>query len=100
MAHPSRFSENSCHFNLQGSEGFGYAYITNGPNTLGLDFLNQSAKMAHHLKKMVSTVESSTSRSEISGELEASLRQKFPEVFAEGLGRCVKEKAELKLKPD
>jgi transposase InsO family protein len=54
-------------FELQGSHGAGHAYVTKRPkNILGLDWIKQSDKMAHHLKAMVSSEDRAIAAVELS----------------------------------
>ncbi|CAO4363315.1 unnamed protein product [Caenorhabditis nigoni] len=82
-------------FELKGSVGSEYVYVREHGNLLGLDWIGRSSEMAYHMGRMVNSV-SQTSTSSIQEEL----KEKFPEVFAEGLGRCTKEKAVLTVDKD
>ena len=80
-----------CDFNIRGVFGSGYAYITPRASLMGLEWIQQNESMAHYLDMMiVCKVEKELS-------LVDELKTKFSPVFEEGLGRCVKEKAELVL---
>ncbi|EGT45435.1 hypothetical protein CAEBREN_28903, partial [Caenorhabditis brenneri] len=82
-------------FTLKGSEGSGYLYVREHGNLLGLDWIEKSEEMSYHMGMMVNALSHSTS-----GSIQEELQQKFPKVFEEGLGRCTKEKAVLKVKPN
>ncbi|EFO90739.1 hypothetical protein CRE_08209 [Caenorhabditis remanei] len=77
-------------FRLKGSVGSGYVYVREHGNLLGLDWIGKSEEMSYHMGMMVNELTRSNTDS-----IHAELKEKFPEVFREGLGRCVKEKAVL-----
>ncbi|CAB3410277.1 unnamed protein product [Caenorhabditis bovis] len=77
---------------LKGSTGQGWIYVRKEGNLLGLDFINQSEHMAYHMERMVSQVES------VKKDWAKELQTRFPTVFQEELGTCVKEKAHLEVK--
>ncbi|CAB3405722.1 unnamed protein product [Caenorhabditis bovis] len=79
-------------FELKGSTGQGWIYVRKEGNLLGLDFINQSEHMAYHMERMVSQVES------VKKDRAKELQTRFPSVFQEELGTCVKEKAHLEVK--
>ncbi|CAD6200297.1 unnamed protein product [Caenorhabditis auriculariae] len=80
-----------CSFKLKDSLANGYAYVRNSGNLIGLDWLEKSSHMNYHLEQMVNTIKDEKPFSE-------QLKEEFPEVFVDGLGRCVKEQAKLVLK--
>ncbi|PIC15867.1 hypothetical protein B9Z55_022683 [Caenorhabditis nigoni] len=82
-------------FELKGSTNAGYVYVREHGNLLGLDWIEKSSEMAYHLDRMVNAVSQTKTES-----IQSELREKFPEVFKEGLGRCTKEKAVLTVKKD
>ncbi|CAD6196084.1 unnamed protein product [Caenorhabditis auriculariae] len=80
-----------CNFQLKDSHASGYAYVRNSGNLLGLDWLEKSTHMNYHLDQMINSIENGRPFGE-------QLKEEFPEVFAEGLGKCNKEQAKLILK--
>ncbi|CAD6192731.1 unnamed protein product [Caenorhabditis auriculariae] len=80
-----------CNFQLKDSHASGYAYVRNSGNLLGLDWLEKSNHMNYHLDQMINSIENGRPFGE-------QLKEEFPEVFAEGLGKCNKEQAKLILK--
>lgn len=82
-------------FTLKGSEGSEYVYVREHGNLLGLDWIQKSEEMSFHMGMMVNAL----SHSDTESSIRLELKEKFPEVFAEGLGRCTKEKAVLTVKP-
>ncbi|CAO4371314.1 unnamed protein product [Caenorhabditis nigoni] len=78
---------------LKGSTSAGYVYVREHGNLLGLDWIEKSSEMAYHLDRMVNAVSLTKTES-----IQDELREKFPEVFKESLGRCTKERAILTVK--
>ena len=87
----------TCHFQLSGSQGFGDAFVTDDAKLLGLDWMEQSDAMRGALD-VLGYVRSVKVKDEI--DISEVLRDRFPNVFADGLGCCRKEKASLELKPN
>uniref|UniRef100_A0A1I7V4V8 RNA-directed DNA polymerase n=1 Tax=Caenorhabditis tropicalis TaxID=1561998 RepID=A0A1I7V4V8_9PELO len=82
-------------FALKGSKGSGYVYVREHGNLLGLDWISQSSEMVYHMGMMVNALTHSNTDA-----TRMELSEKFPEVFKEGLGRCTKEQAVLKVRPN
>ncbi|CAD6198709.1 unnamed protein product, partial [Caenorhabditis auriculariae] len=69
-----------CNFQLKDSHASGYAYVRNSGNLLGLDWLEKSTHMSYHLDQMINSIENGR-------PFGGQLKEEFPEVFAEGLGK-------------
>uniref|UniRef100_A0A8R1IES0 RNA-directed DNA polymerase n=1 Tax=Caenorhabditis japonica TaxID=281687 RepID=A0A8R1IES0_CAEJA len=80
-------------FMLKGSAASAFVHVREHGNLLGLDWISKSSEMTYHMNMMVNELESSDTES-----IGKELKEKFPEVFLEGLGTCTKEKAVLTVK--
>uniref|UniRef100_A0A8R1IGK2 Uncharacterized protein n=1 Tax=Caenorhabditis japonica TaxID=281687 RepID=A0A8R1IGK2_CAEJA len=77
-------------FMLKGSAASAFVHVREHGNLLGLDCISKSSEMTYHMNMMVNELKSSDTES-----IGKELKEKFPEVFLEGLGTCTKEKAVL-----
>uniref|UniRef100_A0A8R1IJM7 RNA-directed DNA polymerase n=2 Tax=Caenorhabditis japonica TaxID=281687 RepID=A0A8R1IJM7_CAEJA len=80
-------------FMLKGSAASDFVHVREHGNLLGLDWISKSSEMTYHMNMMVNELKSSDTES-----IGKELKEKFPEVFLEGLGTCTKEKAVLTVK--
>lgn len=80
-------------FQLKGGTFKGCCYVREEGNLIGLDWLQKSDDMRKLMHKMVNSVET-----RVPASIRDELNRMFPNVFADGLGKCVKEKASLHVK--
>ncbi|PIO76486.1 hypothetical protein TELCIR_01456 [Teladorsagia circumcincta] len=76
---------------MKGVEAEGYAYVTPYNSLIGLEWIRANEEMRYHLEMMTAEVKVT------SAGIEEELRKTYPEVFEEGLGRCIKEEVDLQL---
>ena len=84
-----------CKFELKGSFGEAFAHVSPMESLLGLDWIHKSDHMSYHLSKMVNKIEHPV---QDEGLVDV-LKSRYPTIFAEGLGTCQKQVAELQLRP-
>ncbi|VDP32751.1 unnamed protein product [Heligmosomoides polygyrus] len=95
--HPVEFlldrgSDITCEFEIKGAVSEGYAYITPYNALVNLEWIQKNEEMPPHMKMIVAEV-----KLEGSANLGEELKKTYPKVCEEGLGDCIKEKAELQL---
>ncbi|PIO75512.1 reverse transcriptase [Teladorsagia circumcincta] len=80
-----------CKIKMKGVETEGYAYVTRYNSLIGLEWIRANEEMRYHLEMMTAEVKVTPA------EIEDELKKTYPEVFEEGLGRCIKEEVDLQL---
>ncbi|PIO73968.1 hypothetical protein TELCIR_04039 [Teladorsagia circumcincta] len=74
-----------CKIKMKGIKTEGYAYVTPYNSLMGLEWIRGNEEMAYHMDMMISEVKMATN-----SDGEEALKETYPEVFEEGLGRCTK----------
>ncbi|EYC16479.1 hypothetical protein Y032_0033g2679 [Ancylostoma ceylanicum] len=90
----------NCNFNIDGHEGRGNCHEADTTSLLGLDWIAQDEPLFRRLTKGAICNVSASKLNTLRTSLTKQLQKQFVTVFAPGLGRCVKSKAHLALKPD
>ncbi|EPB67444.1 hypothetical protein ANCCEY_13469 [Ancylostoma ceylanicum] len=89
-----------CNFNIDGHEGRGSCHEADTTSLLGLDWIAQDEPLFRRLTEGAICNVSASTLNTLRASLTKQLQKQFATVFASGLGRCVKSKAHLTLKPD
>ncbi|EYC16485.1 hypothetical protein Y032_0033g2683 [Ancylostoma ceylanicum] len=89
-----------CNFNIDGHEGRGNCHVADTTSLLGLDWIAQDEPLFRRLTGGAICNVSAFTLDTLRASLTKQLQKQFATVFAPGLGRCVKSKAHLTLKPD
>ncbi|EYC28570.1 hypothetical protein Y032_0007g3293 [Ancylostoma ceylanicum] len=87
-------------FNIDGHEGRGNCHVADITSLLGFDWIAQDEPLFRRLTDGAICDVSASTLNTLRASLTRQLQKQFATVFAPGLGRCVKSKAHLTLKPD
>ncbi|EYC26343.1 hypothetical protein Y032_0010g1102 [Ancylostoma ceylanicum] len=90
----------NCNFNIDGHEGKRNCHVADTTSLLGFDWIAQYEPLFRRLTERAICNVSASTLNILRALLTMQPQKHFAAVFASGLGRCVKSKAHLTLKPD